>query len=469
MRHGKASDEANSIIDSVSDIVSITQIDESNLVNDVNRGKEDAEDIVEKLHELDKSQVDAMESVKEDLHTMKNYVTELETMFKDGDLSVGDYSVKAVSGLESFRDILESIYNERDIYAIILGKLQRGGILTNVEKAELYDYFQSIIDDETRKEIEEIASLINEKDIDKLKERLNEEVILSIDALEEEIAMVQAYIYIWGDKTPNDLDIERENKQKLEAYLILLQSYYFALGKWGDPVAQINQLKYKENPQGLSGHYLQSDIQTDEYRPNIKDKMNKDEFRELIFSSDNHFDPDGSIVVNLDKIEITYFSKANASNLSDFLETEGLLKKNANYTRDFIIDQSLSKIFSLLGNQISNTKLVYDYLAGKQNLEKQITIEEAKNTAAFLGMEFSISNNHTTNGDGYGIEVKLYPTETTFKALERWEEVHNDDPSIPYPPEDAIKTQDWHKISKFLYKYNTSIDDDVFDFITYGT
>src|SRR5699024_12314621 len=85
----KYTDEANSIIDSVSDIVSITQIDESNLVNDVNRGKEDAEDIVEKLHELDKSQVDAMESVKEDLHTMKNYVTELETMFRSEERRVG--------------------------------------------------------------------------------------------------------------------------------------------------------------------------------------------------------------------------------------------------------------------------------------------------------------------------------------------------------------------------------------------
>src|SRR5690625_1672038 len=155
----KYTDEANSIIDSVSHIVSITQIDESNLFNDVNRGKEDAEDIVEKLHELDKSQVDAMESTKEDLHTMKNYVTELETMFKDGDLSVGNYSVKAVSGLESFRDIMESIYNERDIYAIILGKLQRGGILTNVEKAELYDYFQSITDDESRKKLMKLLVL----------------------------------------------------------------------------------------------------------------------------------------------------------------------------------------------------------------------------------------------------------------------------------------------------------------------
>src|SRR5699024_5150989 len=188
-----------------------------------------------------------------------------------------------------------------------------------------------------------------------------------------------------------------------------------------------------------------------------------------IFRSDNQFDPEGIIVVNLDKIEITYFFKADASNLSNFLETEGLLEKNANYTRDFIINQVIGKVIGLLGNQVSNTMLFYDYLAGKQNLENQITIEQAKDTAALLGMEFSISNNNTTIGSSYGTGVKLYPTETTFKALERWEEVYSDDTSIPYPPDEVIQAQDWYEIAKYLYKHSASIDDDVYDYIKYGT
>ncbi|HLR52612.1 MAG TPA: T7SS effector LXG polymorphic toxin, partial [Candidatus Avamphibacillus sp.] len=65
-------DEANSIIDSVSDIVSIDQIDESDLVDDVQKGQEDAEEIVEELYALDEEQVKAMESVKENLNDMRN-------------------------------------------------------------------------------------------------------------------------------------------------------------------------------------------------------------------------------------------------------------------------------------------------------------------------------------------------------------------------------------------------------------
>src|SRR5699024_10546280 len=50
--------------------------------------------------------------VKEDLHTMKNYVTELETMFKDGDLSVSNYSVESIQDLAAHRDIMDKIYNK---------------------------------------------------------------------------------------------------------------------------------------------------------------------------------------------------------------------------------------------------------------------------------------------------------------------------------------------------------------------
>ena len=465
----KYTDEANSIIDSVSDIVSISHIDESNLVDKVQQGKKNAEEIVEELYALDDEQVRAMVSVKDDLNDMVNFISDLETLFKDGDLSVENYNVTAVMGLDSFRSVSENVYGEGGLFGLILKKMQKGEPINAVEREYLYYYFQNeILNDEKRKEIEYIASLINEQDIEKLKERLNNKIVVSMGALEEEIAMVHAFIYL-GDKNPKDLDIERENKQKLDAYLTLLQSYYFALRKWDDPVAQINQLKYKENPQGLSGHYLQSVIQTEEYRPNIKDKMNKDEFREFIFSSDNYFDPDGSTVVNLDNTEITYFSKADASSLSDFLETERLLEKNANYTRDFIINHVIGKVIGLLGNQVNDTKIAYDYLAGKHNLEKQITIEQAKDTAALLGMEFSISNNNATRGSSYGTGTKLYPTETTFKALERWEEVYSDDTSIPYPSDEVIQAQDWYEIAKFLYKHSSSIDDEVYDYIKYGT
>src|SRR5699024_6699455 len=146
----------------------------------------------EKLYELDKSQVDAMESVKENLNDMQNFIATLETMFESGDLSISNYSVKAVKDIEGFRGIMESIYGEEDIYAIILDKMQRGAPISDIERDELYDYFQNeILNGEKRKEIGEIASFINEDDIHKIKERLNEDVIVSQKSLMTEMAMIQ--------------------------------------------------------------------------------------------------------------------------------------------------------------------------------------------------------------------------------------------------------------------------------------
>src|SRR5699024_684499 len=92
-------DEANSIINRVSDIVSIDLIDESVLDDDVQKGQENAEEIVEELYALDEEQVKAMESVKENLNGMRYFISDLESLFKDGDLSVSNYDVTAVLGL----------------------------------------------------------------------------------------------------------------------------------------------------------------------------------------------------------------------------------------------------------------------------------------------------------------------------------------------------------------------------------
>src|SRR5699024_7393 len=65
-------DEANSIIESVQDLVAIKKVDESEVVENVQRGKSKSAEIVEKLHALDESQVRALEPVRDRVKTMKN-------------------------------------------------------------------------------------------------------------------------------------------------------------------------------------------------------------------------------------------------------------------------------------------------------------------------------------------------------------------------------------------------------------
>ena len=104
--------EANSIIGSIQDIVSIPKIDESEVMDNVQRGKEKADHIVEELNILDEYSVSQLEQTKQDLDTMLNYLTEIESKFQSGDLSIQNFNVKAIQGLESFQTIQDSIYNK---------------------------------------------------------------------------------------------------------------------------------------------------------------------------------------------------------------------------------------------------------------------------------------------------------------------------------------------------------------------
>src|SRR5699024_11898847 len=145
---------------------------------------------------LDTNQVSAMASVKEDLHIMEAYISELESLFNDGDFSISDYNLSAMREIDAFRAVTESVYGEEGLIGIILNKMENGEPLTDLERSDLYEYFQNeVLDDKRREEIKDIADLINEEDIDKLMERLNEKVVVSDDDLTEEMKMIQAYLY----------------------------------------------------------------------------------------------------------------------------------------------------------------------------------------------------------------------------------------------------------------------------------
>src|SRR5690625_6460925 len=103
--------------------------------------------------------------------------------------------------------------------------MENGETLTDDEKDELYDYTQNImLDDKKRKEIEDIASFMSEEDIGKLTERLNEKVVVSADALEEEIAMIQGYVFL-GTQTPKETGVAYYKRRKLQTYLMMLKNY----------------------------------------------------------------------------------------------------------------------------------------------------------------------------------------------------------------------------------------------------
>src|SRR5690625_5436452 len=141
--------DANGIIESVQDIVDVEKIDETEVVETGHRGKRRVKEIVEELHDLDRSQVASLDSVKEDLQTMKSFLADMESKFKSGELSVGNYSMKAIRDIDAYQSIKESVDGEDglidDSLELILKKMENGEPLTDVEQDELYDYTQNIM------------------------------------------------------------------------------------------------------------------------------------------------------------------------------------------------------------------------------------------------------------------------------------------------------------------------------------
>src|SRR5699024_1586773 len=126
-------DEANSIMKSVNDIVSLPQLDPEEVLHHVQRGKKKTRETVEQLHELDNKQTKALESIEQELTTMKNYVTEREGKIRNGDISISEYDRSTLKNNDVYNEVLgevnpmhsalnkmENIYAYIDPYMIML-------------------------------------------------------------------------------------------------------------------------------------------------------------------------------------------------------------------------------------------------------------------------------------------------------------------------------------------------------------
>ncbi len=76
--------EANSIMDSVSDIVSLPHLDDSAVQEGVIISKKKRDDTVQQLNEFDYSQTVSLNPVEQDIQTMDTWLTDIEGMFQSG-------------------------------------------------------------------------------------------------------------------------------------------------------------------------------------------------------------------------------------------------------------------------------------------------------------------------------------------------------------------------------------------------
>lgn len=84
-------DEANRVMDSVSDIVALPHLQDQSFLESAEEAKKEKDRTIERLLEFDLQQTKNLDTVEQDIESMNQYITHIASLFKSGDLQVGDY------------------------------------------------------------------------------------------------------------------------------------------------------------------------------------------------------------------------------------------------------------------------------------------------------------------------------------------------------------------------------------------
>ncbi|HWI49485.1 MAG TPA: T7SS effector LXG polymorphic toxin, partial [Rummeliibacillus sp.] len=85
-------DEANKTILSVQDIVAAPQLSDTSFLEEVDDAKKQINDTVEKMHQFDYNQSNALEQLSNDVSNMQNYIDGIKSHFKSGKLQLENYT-----------------------------------------------------------------------------------------------------------------------------------------------------------------------------------------------------------------------------------------------------------------------------------------------------------------------------------------------------------------------------------------
>ena len=97
--------EANSIIDSVSDIVSLPKLQDEHFLQQISLSNQNIEQTVEKWYAFDSQQTNNLSLVEQQAERMKTYLQDMQTMFQKGSIKVDSYSKQLIEPIKSHDNI----------------------------------------------------------------------------------------------------------------------------------------------------------------------------------------------------------------------------------------------------------------------------------------------------------------------------------------------------------------------------
>ncbi|MDY7224533.1 ribonuclease YeeF family protein [Halalkalibacterium halodurans] len=478
--------EIDSIAASVSHIIDLGKLDISHVQDQVDEARKHAKDTVEGLYELDHEGMTLMRELQREMNELKAILKQVIEWTTNGGPLLNGVNIQDVRSY--FQDMtLHTKASEIDLETLdahalrdflqdgalikpIVQKFAAGEALTYTERELLYFFLQHIfLGAEKRKEIESIAEKISEDRIDELVYRLNHTVLTTESTLDDEIALIQAYLFSGNHQTEMQLSLEEEIPlKKLRAYSALLDNYKIAFGEskrlhgTSNVWARVEWISYIHNSEPKPETYtLQTAIQmtpiVNEYSPQTREEFLARKAHQL----------DGWADVS----KVTYFAGRNIASQLGKIEEEKLQDKYNNYTFDFfkkevVNVQSPIKSTSALGKVIGIVDLGRKYHKGKEDLERRLSKSQIEGISDRLNAEFLVVERPKRYNINH-FEAEVFPTVDTYNLVNRWKEVYSINPNIPFP-EQAMTQQDWYEISEF-YSKKFDEDSDLYNYIRRGS
>lgn len=480
------------IITDVSDISSATSPDFSevsewkkNSIKNLKEVEADLEAFISTGDEMD---------VEETMNRIKAGMSNVQT-------NKGQSRFTNFSGISSIKDLEQlNAYNKlsgsegEDLVEEILEKLKDGKTLTSEEKEILFQSIQNELTEEDYKHMNKLSSIIEvEKEgeleeLKELKEYVNEKVLYSEASLEEEIILLEKYLYA-GNERPMDLPGSTDDRAKLHSYLDILKNHHVAINEvknedgldWSNHdrnsplLARVENIKLKKGGDTKNNNYflLNSEISIDYHQEIDEDKgFTRESYIEAPLATGRK-----------NASEVTYYKGSNAISGIINEENEKEQDKLDNMDNEFYRNKFMGYIISggkEVGKKVTGKSVkvnpvlalsqeVMDIQNHKTEKEEQkhvVNLKGHEEIASNLSVELKINQRDVPyTWSGKSRQIEIYPTDETYETLRRWEALHNEFPDeVPYNKE-AVKTENWEEIHNTFGEIDESKHEELYNYI----
>ncbi|MCA0991419.1 T7SS effector LXG polymorphic toxin [Guptibacillus hwajinpoensis] len=132
------SNEATSIINSVSDIIMIQTLQDSNVMNHLNSADEKINQTIEQLHQYDRQQVKNLDGVVDRANDASGYVEQISSMFQSNQISVEGYQPGSL-----FQKLKQAVQSPGGIATSVQGSINNENSTSKRALDLLLDYEES--------------------------------------------------------------------------------------------------------------------------------------------------------------------------------------------------------------------------------------------------------------------------------------------------------------------------------------